>query len=60
MGLQHVGGEELHIESCRSGNTVQIWMSDDRHITHLMFDLDQAREMIRKIEEVMIREVPDA
>jgi hypothetical protein len=60
MGLQHVGGEYLHIESTRSGNTVQVWMSDDRHITHLMFDERQAVDMIRKLEECLTKEIPDA
>jgi hypothetical protein len=60
MGLQHVGGEDLHIEAVRSGNTIQVWMSDDRHITHLMFDELQTVEMVRKLEEALRREIEDA
>jgi hypothetical protein len=56
---QSIGGEELHIEAMRMGNTIQVWTSDGRHITHMMFDLDQASTMARKIVEALTFEETD-
>ena len=60
MPMQSIGGEDLHIETVRHGNTVQAYIEDGRNITHMMMDTRQASELVRKIHEVMEREPDDA
>ena len=61
---QSIGGEELHIEAVAMGNTIQVWTSDGRNITHRMFSRDQAQELIDAISRAerwsQIREETDA
>lgn len=60
MGMQAIGGEHLHTEVVRMGNTVQAWIEDGRNITHIMLDEDQAAEIVRKIGEVLTYDLNDA
>lgn len=60
MGMQAIGGEHLHTEVVRMGNTVQVWIEDGRNITHIMLDQDQAAEIVRKIGEVLTYDLNDA
>jgi hypothetical protein len=60
MGMQAIGGEHLHTEVVRMGNTVQAWIEDGRNITHIMLDQDQAAEIVRKIGEVLTYDLNDA
>lgn len=61
---QSIGGEELHIEAIAMGNTIQLWMSDGRHITQMIFSRDQAQEFVDAISRAerwsQIREETDA
>ena len=60
MGMQAIGGEHLHTEVVRMGNTVQAWIEDGRNITHVMLDHDQAADIVRKIGEVLTYDLNDA
>jgi len=60
MGMQAIGGEHLHTEVVRMGNTVQAWIEDGRNITHIMLDQDQAADIVRKIGEVLTYDLNDA
>ena len=60
MGMQAIGGEHLHTEVLRMGNTVQAWIEDGRNITHIMLDRDQAADLVRRIGEVLTHELHDA
>lgn len=60
MGMQAIGGEHLHTEVVRMGNTVQAWIEDGRNITHIMLDRDQAADLVRRIGEVLTHELYDA
>lgn len=60
MGMQAIGGEHLHTEVVRMGNTVQAWIEDGRNITHIMLDRDQAADFVRRIGEVLTHELHDA
>ena len=60
MALQAICGEILHIETAKLGRTVQAWIEDGRHITHVMLDEDQAVELMRKLGEAMAYELHDA
>lgn len=60
MGIQAIGGERLHTEVVRIGNTVQAWIEDGRNITHVMLDQAQAAEIARKIGEVLTYDLNDA
>ena len=60
MGMQAIGGEQLHIEAVRSGCTISAFIEDGRNITHVMLDQDQAAELVRKLGEVLTYELYDA
>lgn len=60
MGMQSIGGEHLHTEVVRHGNTVQAWVEDGRHITHIMLDREQAADLVRRIGEVLTYDLHDA
>ena len=60
MGMQAIGGEQLHIEAVKAGRTISAFIEDGRNITHLMLDEDQAAELVRKLGEVLTYELHDA
>jgi hypothetical protein len=60
MALQSIGGEQLHIETVRMGNTIQAWIEDGRHITHVMLDERQAANLVNRLTEVLTKELEDA
>jgi hypothetical protein len=59
MGVQRIGGSQLHIEAARSGNTVQVWMNDNRNLTCAMFSTEQAIDLARMLAQSLDREPVD-
>jgi hypothetical protein len=49
MGVQKIGGAQLHIEAARNGNTVQVWMNDNLNLTCAMFSTEQAIDLARML-----------
>ena len=59
MGVQRIGGSQLHIEAARSGNTVQVWMNDNRNLTCAMFSLEQTIDLHRMLAKSLDQDSVD-